>query len=187
MNDGFLTAKNSESGIFAVRGDLDGSKASADFSELKQFIGLLIDGEEFLLPIEVMNEIIMINQMTFVPGSPRFVEGVINLRGRILPAINLRAMMNHPIVAPTQASRIIITRYESDVVGLIVDGITYVVTLSPDQIEEQQISSGQGADLIRGISKRGEKVNGIIEIQKIISSISTNLQSEPEEEDSLAS
>lgn len=171
MSD-FLVAQNKESGIFAIRGDLDGTKDSADYSEMKQFIGLLIEGEEFLLPIEVMNEIIMIHQMTFVPGSPRFVEGVINLRGRILPAINLRTMMAYPVVEPTQASRIIIVRSDRDEVGLIVDGITYVVTLSPDQIEEQQLTSGKGIELLNGISKRGEQVNGILDIHKVVHTIS---------------
>lgn len=158
-------------GIFAIRGDLDGTKDSADYSELKQFIGLLIDSEEFLLPIEVMNEIIMINQMTFVPGSPDYVAGVINLRGRILPAVNLRSMMGHPIVAPTNSSRIIIASHFDDIVGLVVDGITYVVSLHPDQLEDQNLGKGKGAELLKGISKRGDQVNGILDIGNVVSEI----------------
>lgn len=167
----FRSDKGNSSGIFAIRGDLDGTKDAADYSELRQFIGLLIENEEFLLPIEVMNEIIMIHHMTFVPGAPPFVEGVINLRGRILPAVNLRAMMGHNTTSPTQSSRIIIANHDDDIVGLIVDGITYVVTLNPDQIEEQSFNKGKGAELIRGISKRGESVNGILDISKVITEL----------------
>lgn len=168
MSHEFTDSKVNSNGIFSIRGDLDGTKESADYSELKQFIGLTIEGEEFLLPIEVMNEIIMINHMTYVPGGPRYVEGVINLRGRILPAINLRSMMGHKISPPTSASRIIIASHEEDIIGLIVDGITYVVTLNPDQIEEQTLSKGTSAEYIRGISKRGDTVNGILDIAKVI-------------------
>ena len=178
--DEYPTEEGKSTGIFAIRGDLDGTKESADYSQLKQFIGLLIENEEFLLPIEVMNEIIMIHQMTFVPGAPDHVEGVINLRGRILPAINLRKMMGHGTVAPSAASRIIIASQEGDIIGLIVDGITYVVTLNPDQIEEQTLSKGSGAELIRGISKRGEVVNGILDISKVITAIAGQMPDEDE-------
>lgn len=170
-SDDFLSDTGQSTGIFAIRGDLDGTKESADFADLKQFIGLLIEGEEFLLPIEVMNEIIMINHMTYVPSGPEYVEGVINLRGRILPALNLRNMMGHKTIPPTNASRIIIANHEDDVIGLIVDGITYVVTLNPDQIEEQTLSKGSSAEFIRGISKRGDVVNGILDISKVIIAI----------------
>ena len=170
-DNGFQSQSGKSSGIFAIRGDLDGTKESADYSELKQFIGLLIEGEEFLLPIEVMNEIIMINHMTYVPAGPRYVEGVINLRGRIIPAINLRNMMGQKTLPPTNISRIIIANQGDEAVGLIVDGITYVVTLNPDQIEEQTLGKGSSAELIRGISKRGEVVNGILDIGKVIQEI----------------
>lgn len=176
-NQLFVTTDSQEidNGIFAIRGDLDGTKKAADYSEVRQFIGLLIANEEFLLPIEVMNEIIMIHQLTFVPRSPTYIEGVINLRGKILPAINLRKMMGYSTVAPTQASRIIIANYEEVVTGLIVDGITYVISLDPDQVEEQTLSSkGNGAELIKGISKRGEQVNGILDIAKVLTEVGYN-------------
>ena len=91
LSDFFNDSNSQDStGMFAIRGDLDGGKDAQDFAEIKQFIGLHIGEEECLFPIEVMNEIIMVTQLTFVPGAPEFIEGVINLRGRILPAINLR-------------------------------------------------------------------------------------------------
>lgn len=180
------SAAEDDKGIFAIRGDLDGTKDAADYSELQQFIGLLIEGEEFLLPIEVMNEIIMINQMTWVPGSPNFVEGVINLRGRILPAINLRRMMGYPAKAPTLASRIIIASHEEEVCGLLVDGITYVVSLSPDQVEDQTLGNGSGAELLKGISKRGDQVNGILDILKVITEAASGQDLFAEEDDEAA-
>ena len=168
----FLTIEestNAEQGIFSIRGDLDGTKEAADFSEVKQFIGLMIGGEEFLLPIEVMNEIIMLHQLTYVPGSHTFIEGVINLRGKIIATINLRKMMGLPAEPPTSSTRVIISQYEDHTAGLIVDGITYVVSLNPEQLESQNLANGgNGANIISGISKRGDQVNGIIDIIKVL-------------------
>jgi len=77
--------------------------------------------------------------------------------------------MGHDSKPPTQSSRIIIASYEDVIIGLIVDGITYVVSLNPDQIEDQTLGSGTGAELLKGISKRGDQVNGILDIFKVIS------------------
>ncbi|MDQ3235751.1 MAG: chemotaxis protein CheW [Pseudobdellovibrionaceae bacterium] len=160
---------DSEHSMFSIRGDLDGGKDSQDFTAVKQFIGLLLGKEEFLLPIEVTNEIIMMNQLTFVPRAPRFIEGVINLRGTILPAINLRKMMGLPNEEPTLQSRIIVTRYEEVTVGLIVDGITYVISLNEDQLQQQALPSrGNGSELISTISKRGNQVNLFIDFYKFL-------------------
>lgn len=164
-----IDGQSDSNGMFAIRGDLDGGKESQDFAELKQFIGLHIGDNEFFLPIEVMNEIIMVNQLTFVPGAPRYIEGVINLRGTILPAINLRTMMNLETVPPTINSRVIIAHFEDIMIGLIVDGITYVVSLKPDDVQNQTLGGkNQGTELISGISKRGGEVNGILDIAKIV-------------------
>lgn len=154
---------------FAIRGDLDGAKDASDFENLEQFIGLVIGKDEFLLPINVMNEINMLNQITFVPGAPQYVEGVINLRGTIIPAVNLRKLMGLPTVPPTPSSRIIIASYENVTVGLIVDGITYVVSLRQDQIENQSLPTKSfGKDLLQAIAKRDQQVCGILDIYKTI-------------------
>ncbi|NRA68860.1 MAG: chemotaxis protein CheW [Pseudobacteriovorax sp.] len=161
--------EHEDPGMFSIRGDLDGGKENQGYSDVKQFIGLLINDEEFLLPIEVMNEIIMVSQLTYVPSAPRFIEGVINLRGKILPAINLRKMMGHETAAPTMQSRIIIAHFEEHMVGLIVDGITYVISLNQEELQNQTLpGKGRSTELVSSISKRGDKVNGIIDIAKIM-------------------
>lgn len=169
MSDVLKSSMSSEVSMFSIRGDLDGGKDSQAFADVKQFIGLLIGEEEFLLPIEVMNEIIMVHQLTYVPSAPRYIEGVINLRGTILPAINLRSMMGYKTVGPTMQSRIIIAHMEDILVGLIVDGITYVISLGSGELQNQTLSGkGRSTELISGIAKRGDKVNGILDISKII-------------------
>lgn len=180
MGNGRLAAQLAKSNLFAPRGNLDGAERSSDFADSRQFIGLDIAGDEFMLPIEVMNEILMINELTFVPGAKTYIEGVLNLRGKIIPAINIRQMMGHKTIAPTGGSRIIITHMEDTICGLIVDGITYVLALHPAQIEERSLSQNAGTDILSGICKRGDKINGIIDLSKILANV---MGDEVDEED----
>lgn len=171
MASGKLVAQLTKSNLFAPRGNLDGAERSSDFADSRQFIGLDIAGDEFMLPIEVMNEILMINELTFVPGAKPFIEGVLNLRGKIIPAINIRKMLGHETVAPTGGSRIIISRLDDTICGLIVDGITHVLTLHPAQLEERSLNQSNGHDILSGICKRGDKITGIIDLSKIITQV----------------
>ncbi len=168
--------------MFSIKGDLDGGKENPNFASIRQYIGLLIGSEEFLLPIEVTNEIIMLNQLTFVPRAPQYIEGVINLRGTIVPAINLRKLMGLPNEVPTHHSRIIIAHTDEVMVGLIVDGITYVISVNADQLQQQALpSKGRGSELISTISKRGSQVNGVIDIAKVLAETGVNYQTQDED------
>ena len=154
-------------GIFAIRGNLDGESVQ-EYTEKEQFIGLKIENEEFYLPISIVNEIVMLQPITYVPQSGKFIEGVLNLRGTILPAINLRKMMNLDKGVVTPATRIIITRHLNVPIGLIVDAITYVIALHPTEIEVQTLpGKNPGSELISRISKHGENIRGIIDIAKV--------------------
>lgn len=172
-----------QSALFAVHGDLDGEKKS-EFQEREQFIGLVVGGEEFLLPIAVVSEIIMLTPITYVPNAPEFVDGVINLRGKIIPAINMRKMMAMPRGEPTVASRIIIAKHEEITFGLLVDGITYVVALLPAEVEHQNLpGKGSGADYIGGVAKHGQKIQGIIDHARVLRSAAGSALDEDADDD----
>jgi purine-binding chemotaxis protein CheW len=157
-----------ENSMFTVRGEI-GESQRAEFVKHRQFIGLMVANEEFLLPIEVTNEIIMMHQLTHVPRAPKFIDGVINLRGTILPAINMRKMLGVPVDSFNGHCRIIIARCAKVTVGLIVDGITYVIALTPDQLQAQGLhTKGSSSELISVISKRGNQINGVLDIAKIL-------------------
>ena len=154
--------------IFAIRGNLDGESAEEEYTEKEQFIGLKIGQEEFYLPISIVNEIVMLQPITYVPQSGKFIEGVLNLRGTILPAINLRKMMNLPKGPVTPQTRIIITRHLNVPLGLIVDAITYVNALYPTEIENQSLpGKNPGSELMSRISKHGDDIKGILDIAKV--------------------
>ncbi len=166
----FVESKST--GIFAIHRDLDGEIHSGEFQEREQFIGLIIGQEEFLLPISTVREIIMLSPITYVPNSPEFIDGVINLRGNILPVINMRKVMRIGRGTGEGSVRVIIARYEGITFGLLVDGITYVVSLLPQEIENQSLpGKGTGAEFIGSISKHGNKVAGILDLVRIIKAV----------------
>lgn len=176
-------SSNDGQSIFSIRGDLDGGDEQEDYSQLIQFIGVTIGEEEFLLPISYVNEIIMLPRVTYVPGAPTYIAGVINLRGNIIPAINLRHMMNLPDKDPDQASRVIVVRYQDFLAGIVVDSITYVVTLANSEVENHSLNhTGMGADLISSIGNRSDRINGILDVAKIITATADGeLQTEDQE------
>lgn len=157
-------------GLFAIKKSLDGD-VSNEFVDRQQFIGTKISGEEFLLSIDAINEIIMLTPITFVPNSAKYIEGVINLRGTILPVVNLRKMMGMPRGEPTASTRIIICKEETHNirVGLLVDHITFVVALLPDSVDAASPPlSASGHDLLSGVSKEGNVIQGVLDLVKIL-------------------
>lgn len=165
-------------GIFAIHGDLDGEQVT-EFQEREQFIGLIVAKEEFLLPISEVREIIMLTPITFVPNAPDHVDGVINLRGTIIPAINMRKLMGLPRGQASVSTRIIITRFEGVTFGLLVDGITYVVSLLPSEVENQALpGKGTGAEFIGRVSKQGNKICGILDLARIVKNVAGTLDTD---------
>lgn len=150
--------------------------------EREQFVGLLIGSEEFFLSIAAINDIVMLPPITYVPLAQKYIEGVINLRGQIVPAVNLRKMMNLPRSMPTSATRIVIIEHEGSLLGLIADAITNVVALAPQEIENHVFASQTGGlDLIGQISKRDQKVTGILDLGKIIQGVAGKPKENTEE------
>jgi purine-binding chemotaxis protein CheW len=157
-----------DEGIFAIRGKIDGDN-EPEFSEREQLIGLNIANEVFLLDITYVNEIVMLEPIRYVPRAPKYIEGVVNLRGIILPTINMRKMLGHPRGEVSLATRIVIVKYDSQLIGLLVDGISTVVALLPSEIEEKTLAGkGLGMDLISKISKRQDQILGILDLEKIL-------------------
>jgi purine-binding chemotaxis protein CheW len=156
--------------IFAIKEQLAMQQVS-EFADREQFIGCRLGDEEFLLTISTINEIIMPPQITWVPNGPNYVEGVFNLRGSILPVLNLRKMLGMQPGQMSMGTRIIVVQSE-DIgikVGLLVDGITFVIALLPEDIEKQSLPNAAGGhDLISGIAKQSRGIHGIIDISKIM-------------------
>lgn len=157
-----------ELGFFSPRGNLDG-EMEAVISEKERLIGFKIAEEIFYMPIADVSEILMILPITYVPRSGPYIEGVINVRGTIIPTVNLRKMMGYDRTSATMSSRIIIIRWENIYTGILVDAITVVASFSPFEIENQSLpTKNPSVDIITRVSKVDGKICGILDGGKIL-------------------
>ncbi len=123
------------------------------------------------IPIENVFEIKKMEEITVVPKAPKFIEGVINLRGNVIPVVDLRKRFGMEKIDYSKKTKIIIVEIGKRQFGLIVDSVAEVVTLSNDQIEQSLPTvSGLKAEFINGIGKLNDKLIIILEISRILQS-----------------
>lgn len=94
-----------------------------------------LNEKEYGLPLEKAKEVIRLHKITPVPEAAAFIEGVMSLRGRIIPVINLRVKLGIPKMGSDRGSRIIIVNTENNIMGVLVDGVKEVITLADEKIE----------------------------------------------------
>ena len=115
--------------------------------------------ERYGVDIASVYEIIRHQPIVAVPHAPACVEGVINLRGRIIPVVDLRERLGLPAGEPTKATRIVVAETAGTRVGLIVDGVSEVLMVPPDAVEAPgALVAGTDAAALRGIAKLGERL-----------------------------
>jgi purine-binding chemotaxis protein CheW len=123
------------------------------------------------IPIEQVSEINRLEEITPLPKAPQFIEGVINLRGNVVPVIDLRKRFGMKQVERTNKNKIIILFIGKRLFGIIVDSVHEVITLTEDNIEPSlPTASGLKAEFINSIGKYNDKLIIILEITQIVTS-----------------
>ena len=126
--------------------------------ELKLII-FKLGREEYGMDILRVQEIKRMMGITRVPSTPPFIRGVINLRGSVLPVIDLRTRLGLAENELTEAARIIVVLVNDGIVGFIVDEVVEVTTINTQDVEAAQtLSSGLSADFITGIAKADNRL-----------------------------
>jgi purine-binding chemotaxis protein CheW len=148
--------------------------ASADQRAGKYLIFELAN-EEFGVSVLQVKEIMKMQPITTVPQTPQFLQGVINLRGRIVPVVSLRSKFNMPHQEYTDRTCIVVVRVEMDggeqPMGIIVDGVVEVLLLSGEDIEDTpDFGRDVTTSYVRGMAKSKGKVKILIDIDRVLSS-----------------
>jgi purine-binding chemotaxis protein CheW len=129
---------------------LDAKQEGAD--ETRQFLVFQLGGDEFALPIDVVDEVARApTQVTRLPKTPKFLEGVINLRGEVLPVVDQRRRFDMPPATNLEARRLIVVRTERHRAGLIVDAVSEVLRSSAQAIEPAPDLAGEVTRLVHGV------------------------------------
>lgn len=137
---------------------------------LKQYIVVKLDNEQYGIDISFVDNIVRMQQITRVPKAQSYFAGVINLRGEIIPVMNLRLKFGLEQRENTNATRIIIVKPESNAkIGILVDEVHEVVTLEEEDIEKA-VYDEQGMNLL-GVGKYKDTLISLLNIQGIISEL----------------
>ena len=132
----------------------EGSRAaSTDSRAMEQtFLVFRLGGDEFGLPIDAVDEVGEVpSQVTRLPKTPKFLEGVVNLRGDVLPVIDQRRRFDMPASSEGARRRLVVVRTELHRAGLIVDGVSDVLRVSGSAVEAPPALTDEIARLVRGV------------------------------------
>ena len=139
-------------------------------SDLLQLVSFVVGDEEFAVPILSVQEINRMMQITRVPQSPPFVEGVINLRGRIIPVIDLRKRFGMGKLEDTSDVRIIVVEVSNRVIGFTVDRVNEVLRVSADIVEPPpQMVTGVDSDYVQGVGKLDDRLLILLNLDRLFS------------------
>jgi purine-binding chemotaxis protein CheW len=134
-----------------------------------QLVGIRIGRETFGLPIALVREIVRVPEITSVPNAPDYIEGVINLRGRIIPVVDLRKRFGEKITEPNKRNRIVVVELESRRIGLIVNSASEVLKIAPSEIEAPHDVFQEGElNYITGVGKLKGRLVILLDLNKIL-------------------
>lgn len=146
----------------------DGNAHANDGGEL-QLVTFKIGDEEFGADILVVMEIIRLVQITHVPNAPEFINGVINLRGKVLPVIGLRKRFGKPEIPLDNNSRIIVIDLHSNMVGFLVDAVSEVLRIPLNTIEPAPaVVAGIGSEYIQGVGKLDDRLLILLDLEALL-------------------
>ena len=139
--------------------------------EMRQLISFTVGAEEYGLELLRVKEVIRMRQITWLPKAPSCVKGIINLRGDVVPIIDLRDRFGLQASEHTAMTRVIVVEVEGRLVGVVVDSASQVVRVPADQFDPPPPMLGKTAQgFITGVGKLQEKLIITIDVDKILSS-----------------
>lgn len=134
-----------------------------------KYLSFRIGDEVYGISIQYVTEIIVIQRITEVPDTPAFVKGVINLRGKVIPVIDIRMRFGMTARDYDERTCIIVVEHEETSVGLIVDTVNEVVDIPEENVDPPpQSHSGIESTYIEGMGKTGAKVTILLDIERVL-------------------
>jgi purine-binding chemotaxis protein CheW len=134
-----------------------------------QVVGFRIGNETFGVRIASVREIVRVPEITAVPSAPDSVEGVINLRGKIIPVMDLRKRFGQADVQPDKKNRILVVELENKLIGLIVNAASEVLKIPPSEIEAPGSVFADGeSNYITGVGKLRGRLIILLDVSKLL-------------------
>ncbi|HXW72750.1 MAG TPA: chemotaxis protein CheW [Methylocella sp.] len=135
----------------------------------RELIAFRMGAQEFCVDIMSVREIRGWTKATALPKSPNFVRGVVNLRGSVLPIIDLAARLGFPAAEPTVRHVIIVTQIRSQTVGLLVDAVSDILTVTADQIQPTpDVASDMAKSFVQGVLAVEKRMISLISLDNVL-------------------
>lgn len=133
-----------------------------------QLVGFHVDGEEYGLDVLRVHEIIRVQHLTRVPNSADFIDGVMNLRGKIVPVVALRRRFGLEPKAMDKETRIVVVETKGTVLGFIVDSVSEVFRIPADKIEPPPRLGKVDREYVSGVGKLDERLLILLDIDRLM-------------------
>jgi purine-binding chemotaxis protein CheW len=139
--------------------------------ELIQLVNFSLDGEEYGVEVLKVREIIRMSNITRVPNTLQYVEGVINLRGKVIPVISLRKRFSLDIAENDNRTRIIVMEFTNELTGFIVDSVVEVIRISAAEIQPPPsiIAGSIDQEYLTGVINREDRLLVLLNVEKLFS------------------
>ncbi|UCN00955.1 chemotaxis protein CheW [Sulfurimonas sp. SWIR-19] len=136
--------------------------------DVVQLVGFVIGDEEYAVPILSIQEIIKPFPWTRVPQVPKYVLGVFNLRGSVIPLIDLRTKFGLPPKKQSEETRFIVMRNGSDVAGFVIDRLTMAIRIKKENVGPPPDTVNGDDTIIDGVGKQADKIITILKVNKLL-------------------
>lgn len=138
-------------------------------ADMLQFVTFRIDGRRYAADILKVQEINNIKEITPVPNAPDYVEGAVNLRGKVIPVLNLRKKFHFEPLPLNEQTKIIVISIKGVTMGLIVDAVSDVLRVPADVVEPPPpVATGAKSDFIRGIAKLADGLVIVLDVDRLL-------------------
>ncbi|MEM7155160.1 MAG: chemotaxis protein CheW [Myxococcota bacterium] len=139
--------------------------------DLQQYVAFRVSGENYGLSIDQISEISKTFDTTPVPRTADFVIGIGNVRGRVIPIVDLAKRLRLEAHAKGRESRVLIVHHEDDLYGLVVDEVLYVVTIAPEDLEDAPGAiAGARGEYIRALTRLEDDILIVLELGTVLDS-----------------
>ena len=143
-------------------------KPNTETENIIQLVAFVVGSEEFAVPILSIQEIIKPLEYTRVPGVPNYVLGVFNMRGWVVPLINLRLKFRLPCEKPTEDTRYIVIKNQEERAVFTIDRLTEAVRIKESDIDPTPETISQDENLIYGVGKRDDRLITILRPEELL-------------------
>jgi len=137
-------------------------------------VGFKVGRETYGVPITSLHEIVRVPEITAVPDAPDYVEGVINLRGKIVSVLDLRKRLGEATIAPNKRNRILVVEHRGRLCGLIVDSASDVLKIPAADVDPSPTEFVEGGlNCVTGLGKYQGRLIVLLDIAKVLDSSGT--------------